>query len=87
MTNAPTQTARDWLGSMHTNLLAWWLPHAAILVGLFIPVMFEVDGATEAARDGRRDPGRDAGLNGAVEKMSVSPRDLWHGIGSLTSGR
>ena len=26
------------LGSMHTNSFAWWLPHAAILAGLFVPV-------------------------------------------------
>jgi hypothetical protein len=38
MTNAQTQASRDWLGSMHTNLLAWWLPHAAMLAGLFVPV-------------------------------------------------
>ena len=38
MTNAPTQTSRDWLGSVHTSLLAWWMPKAAILAGLFVPV-------------------------------------------------
>jgi len=38
MTNAPTQTSRDWLNSVQTSLLAWWLPHAAILGGLFFPV-------------------------------------------------
>src|SRR5258707_12231875 len=38
MTNAPTQTSRDWLGSMHTSLLAWWVPKATILAGLFVPV-------------------------------------------------
>src|SRR5258708_33585202 len=38
MTNAPTQTARDWLGSVHTSLLAWGMPKAAILAGLFVPV-------------------------------------------------
>jgi asparagine N-glycosylation enzyme membrane subunit Stt3 len=38
MTNASTQTSRDWLGSSHTNLLAWWLPHAAIIAGLFVTV-------------------------------------------------
>ena len=37
MTNAPTQTARDWLGSVHTSLLAWWTPNAAILAGLLVP--------------------------------------------------
>ena len=38
MTNAPTQTSRDWLGGVHTNLLAWWMPKAAILAGLLVPV-------------------------------------------------
>src|SRR3989442_10529673 len=38
MTNAPTQTSRDWLGSVQTSLLAWWMPKAAILAGLFFPV-------------------------------------------------
>ena len=38
MTNAPTQTSRDRLGSVHTSLLAWWLPKAFILAGLFVPV-------------------------------------------------
>jgi hypothetical protein len=38
MTNAPTQTARDWLGGVHTSLLAWWMPKAAILAGLLVPV-------------------------------------------------
>ncbi|MBR0703451.1 hypothetical protein JQ599_26345 [Bradyrhizobium diazoefficiens] len=40
MTNAPIQISRDWLGSVHTSMLAWWLPKAAILVGLFFPVSF-----------------------------------------------
>src|SRR5258708_23082230 len=40
MTNALTQTSRDWLGSVHTSLLAWWMPKAAILAGLFVPVSF-----------------------------------------------
>jgi hypothetical protein len=38
MTNAPTQTARGWLGSGHTGLLAWWMLKAAILAGLFVPL-------------------------------------------------
>ena len=38
MTDAPTQTSRDWLGSVHTSLLAWWMPKVAILAGLFVPV-------------------------------------------------
>src|SRR5712672_3913128 len=40
MTDAPTQTSRDWLGSVHTSLLAWWMPKAVILAGLFVPVSF-----------------------------------------------
>src|SRR5260370_17636091 len=40
MTNAPTQTSRDWLGNIHTSLLAWWVPKAAIIAGLFVPVPF-----------------------------------------------
>src|SRR5258705_11961819 len=40
MTNALTQTSRDWLGSVHTSLLAWWMPKAAILAGLFVSVSF-----------------------------------------------
>jgi protein-S-isoprenylcysteine O-methyltransferase Ste14 len=38
MTRAPTQTSRDWLNSAQTSLPAWWLPHAAILAGMFVPV-------------------------------------------------
>jgi len=37
MTNAPIQISRDWLGSTHTSLLAWWMPKAAIVAGLFVP--------------------------------------------------
>jgi hypothetical protein len=32
------QSSRDWLRSPRTNLLAWWIPQAAMLAGLFIPV-------------------------------------------------
>jgi hypothetical protein len=35
MTNATIQTSRDWLGGAGGSLLAWWIPHAAILGGLF----------------------------------------------------
>lgn len=38
MTSALPQTSRDWLGCMYTSILAWWLPHAAILAGLFVPI-------------------------------------------------
>ena len=37
MTGASTQTSRDWLGSVYTSLLAWWLPKAAIVAGLVVP--------------------------------------------------
>jgi hypothetical protein len=33
-------TSRDWLGSVHTSLLAWWVPKAAVLAGLFVPLSF-----------------------------------------------
>src|SRR5262249_5600407 len=29
--------SRDWLNSPRTNALAWWIPKAAIVAGLFIP--------------------------------------------------
>jgi hypothetical protein len=32
------QSSHDWLRSPHTSLLAWWIPQAAIFVGLFAPV-------------------------------------------------
>jgi len=38
MSNAPTQTTRNSRNRVQTSLLAWWLPHAAILGGLFFPV-------------------------------------------------
>jgi hypothetical protein len=38
MTNTPIQTSRDWLGSVHTSMLVWWMPKAAILAGLFVSV-------------------------------------------------
>jgi hypothetical protein len=38
MTVDTARASRDWLGRVHTNLLAWWIPHAAIVVALFLPV-------------------------------------------------
>ena len=38
MADGTVQTSRDWLGSTRTSLLAWWIPHAAIFAGLFVPV-------------------------------------------------
>ena len=37
-------TSRDWLSSKHINLLAWWIPLAAILAGLFVPVSLRTAG-------------------------------------------
>jgi hypothetical protein len=37
MSNPTTDTSRDWLSSKRTNLLAWWIPLAAIPAGLFVP--------------------------------------------------
>jgi hypothetical protein len=38
MANDIVHSSRDWLRSPHTRLLAWWIPQAAILAGLFAPV-------------------------------------------------
>jgi hypothetical protein len=38
MANGIVHSSRDWLRSPHTSLLAWWIPQAAILAGLFAPV-------------------------------------------------
>jgi hypothetical protein len=32
------QASKDWLGSPRTNLLAWWIPHGAIVATLLAPV-------------------------------------------------
>src|SRR6266849_4769912 len=37
MANGAAKASRDWLGSRRTNLLAWWIPQAAILGSLFAP--------------------------------------------------
>ena len=31
-------TSGDWLSSWHTSLVAWWIPQAAVLAGLLVPV-------------------------------------------------
>jgi hypothetical protein len=31
------QSSRDWLNSLRTSALAWWIPKAAIVAGLFFP--------------------------------------------------
>jgi hypothetical protein len=38
MVSASIQSSRDWLGSARTYLWAWWMPHAAMLAALFLPV-------------------------------------------------
>src|SRR6266478_1796895 len=38
MMSITTESSKDWLASARTNLLAWWLPHAAIVAGLFVAV-------------------------------------------------
>ena len=37
MVNATVRTSGDWLSSWQTNLVAWWIPQAAVLAGLFVP--------------------------------------------------
>ena len=41
MSNPETDTSRDWLSSRRTNLLAWWIPLAIMLAGLFFPVSLQ----------------------------------------------
>jgi hypothetical protein len=36
MTNVTVKPAADWLGSVRTNALAWWLPICVTLAGLFV---------------------------------------------------
>ena len=37
-TPKPDQSPKDWVGSTRTSLLAWWLPRATIVAGLFAPI-------------------------------------------------
>jgi hypothetical protein len=37
MSGPTADTSRDWLGSKRTNLVAWWIPLAVMLAGLFMP--------------------------------------------------
>ena len=36
MTNVKAKSTADWLGSVCTNVMAWWLPTCAMLAGLFV---------------------------------------------------
>ncbi len=38
MAHDVAQSSRDWLRRPQTSLLAWWIPQAAIVAGLFAPV-------------------------------------------------
>src|ERR1700687_2800046 len=38
MASDTLQSSRDWLRSPRANLLAWWIPQAGILAGLFCAV-------------------------------------------------
>ena len=38
MINDAVRSSRDWLRSPRTHLVAWWLPKAAIVLGLLVPV-------------------------------------------------
>lgn len=40
MANDASKMSRDWLRSPGTNLLAWWVPLAALFAGLFASVPF-----------------------------------------------
>jgi hypothetical protein len=42
MSNSTIQTSSDWLGSVHTSLMAWWIPKAAIVAGLLVLVSVRV---------------------------------------------
>jgi hypothetical protein len=38
MASVTARAASDWLSSWRTNLVAWWIPQAAVLAGLLVPV-------------------------------------------------
>ena len=38
MADTSVRSSRDWLGNVRTNMLAWWVPHAAMLAALFLRV-------------------------------------------------
>jgi|SRR5712691_9969018 len=37
MANDTIQASNDWLASIRTTALAWWVPQAAIIAGLLLP--------------------------------------------------
>ena len=38
MTSDRVQSSRDWVASVPTNTLAWWVPQVAIVAAIFAPV-------------------------------------------------
>jgi hypothetical protein len=38
MADAAIRSSRDWVSSARTNILAWWVPHAAMLAALLVSV-------------------------------------------------
>src|SRR5260370_29396307 len=38
MPSDTVQSSRDWMRRQRAQLLAWWIPEAAVLGGLFVPV-------------------------------------------------
>jgi hypothetical protein len=42
MANDVIRSSRDWLGSIRTNIVAWWIPHAAMLAALFASVPIRI---------------------------------------------
>src|SRR6266508_6739682 len=41
MANATVGASSDWLSNWHTNLVAWWIPQAAVLPGCSCRCQFE----------------------------------------------
>jgi hypothetical protein len=42
MASDAVQVSRDWLRSPRTNLVAWWVPQATIVLALLVPVPVRV---------------------------------------------
>ena len=38
MTDGSVRASRDWLGNTRAHLLAWWVPQAGLVAGLFAPM-------------------------------------------------
>jgi hypothetical protein len=44
MNNPTTDTSRNWLSNRRSTVLAWLIPLAAIIAGLFVPVSLRMAG-------------------------------------------